>query len=80
MVGKRPAGGSAGWNNLSGMWGKRAKWNELSGMWGKRGWNDMSGGWGKSSNLKILRKSKEVYQKSFILFNCMENSDKIIFL
>lgn len=30
------------------MWGKRAKWNELSGMWGKRAWNDMSGGWGKS--------------------------------
>ena len=46
--GKRPAGGANNWNNLSGMWGKRAtKWNELSGMWGKRGWNDMSGGWGK---------------------------------
>lgn len=40
-----------GWNNLSGMWGKkRAKWNELSGMWGKRAWKDMSGGWGKSKH------------------------------
>jgi hypothetical protein len=55
------------------MWGKRAKWNELSGMWGKRGWNDMSGGWGKCSNLKKFTK------KCFILFNCMENSDQILF-
>lgn len=44
-----------GWNNLSGMWGKkRAKWNELSGMWGKRSWNDMAGGWGKSKLARIF--------------------------
>jgi len=37
------------------MWGKkRAKWNELSGMWGKRAWSDMSGGWGKSKYKSLI--------------------------